>query len=173
MSAARIARWRRLTWAAAAGGVALCTASGAWLSHAMRPVEPALPDAPRVADVAEPAGPAPLAMAGFAKLLSPPPPPAPESTDPTKDEQRGYRYTLLGVVQQDGRFVAAIHDRGDDRVHFVREGDTLGSATIGHVEGRSVEITTDGTTRRLALASPRKGHAEPPKAPEPAKDGDA
>lgn len=137
----RVRAWRRRTIAAGAAGALACVGSAAWSVHSARAVAPRLPEtrlaAPPV-DAPSP-GPEPLEMRGFSKLLSAPPPPAPPTSD-DKTTAEGARFSLLGISEGPDGLVAAVHDRADDRVHFVREGDTLGKVTVTRVASREIEI---------------------------------
>jgi hypothetical protein len=170
MSERRIQLWRRRTIAVTLAGVAAFGASAAWAWRASSPVQPRLPEPPPVRTEQPPAAIEPLQLAGFAKLLSPPPPAVetPEDAARAAGEQR---FALLGIVSKDGALVAAVHDRKDDRVHFVKEGDTLGSATVVRVAARSVEIgdAGGGPARRYQLSSPKPPGTDKP---EPTARGD-
>lgn len=96
-------------------------------------------------------------MRGFAKLLSVPPPPVPVAEDP-RAVKEGTRFSLIGISDGPDGLVAAVHDREDDRVHFVREGDLLGKATVKRVGSREVELAGgagESTERTMRLRDPR------------------
>lgn len=168
MSVQRLRAWRRRTMLAGAIGIALCGASTAWSVRASREIEVSLPEVATQSAEPEPAGIEPLPLDSFAKRLTFPAPPAQPEPGSNPDEVRSAdsRLVLLGIVESpEGGLVAAIHDRSDDRVHFVREGDTLGRSRVKAVAPRSVELAEGDTARRLELKSPRPPGSAPGSAP--------
>lgn len=157
MSLRRLQAWRRRTALAGAIGIALCGASAAWSVRASREIEVALPEVATQSAEPEPAGLEPLPLDSFAKRLTFPAPPQPEPGAAPDDPRQGdARFALLGIVESpEGGLVAAIHDRADDKVHFVREGDTLGRSEVRKVAPRSVELAEGDTSRRLELKAPK------------------
>jgi hypothetical protein len=144
----------------------MCGFSAAWSVNASRAVAPNLPEAHATTpQIDQPASaPDPLDMHGFAKVLSVPPPVAAVEADP-KAVAEGSRFSLLGISDGPQGLVASIHDRSDDRVHFVREGDQLGKAIVKRVAPREVEIagtaapgtlgTSAGGNQRIQLREPK------------------
>ncbi len=165
MSADRAKAWRRRTVVAGTAGALVCVASAAWSVNASRAVQPMLPEPSAIAPHEDqPASsPEPLDMEGFAKLLSVPPPPVAVAVD-LKAVVEGARFSLLGISDGPDGLVAAVHDRSDDRVHFVREGDQLGKATVKRVAPREVEIAGAPEAygdQRIQLQKPKAPGATP------------
>lgn len=168
MSVQRLRAWRRRTMLAGAIGIALCGASAAWSVRAAHEIEVSLPEVATRTTEPEPPSIEPVPMESFARRLTFPAPPAQPEPGANPDEARSAdtRLVLLGIVESpEGGLVAAIHDRSDDRVHFVREGDTLGRSRVRAVAPRSVDLAEGDTARRLELKSPKPPGSGPGSTP--------
>lgn len=166
-----LARLQRATYATwIVGGVAFIAAL-VWASRAG--VTPQLPEVshpgPAVlrvdgageADGTDGPGPGGDPLPGFARRFSPAPPPpeiAPTTpSGPAPEPILAQRLQLLGIAREGDALVAALYDPEDDRVHLVRDGDTLADVEVRQVAERTVTLARGARTRTISLHTPGTG----------------
>lgn len=84
-------------------------------------------------------------------LWNPPPPPPPPPVPPAPERIESLRLELVGIVVTEGQTIAAIYDPTDDRIHLVRDGESIGTRSIVRVTSTFAEIQDGRRTHRLAL----------------------
>ncbi|MBM4114107.1 MAG: hypothetical protein FJ253_12185 [Phycisphaerae bacterium] len=84
------------------------------------------------------------------------------------------RVELLGIARDGDTLVAALYDPADDRVHLVRDGESIAGVDVKKVEANRVLLAKGDRVRTLSLNAPRPPIANSRSADKPAgSDGAA
>jgi len=159
MSALRIARIDRLTALTLGAGAIAVGLATLWAARPALDVQlPAVPSRP-TPEAAQASADAvvPSRLPGFANRLSPAPPEratASLKVEPI-ESPIAQRVELLGIARDGDTLVAALYDPADDRVHLVRDGESIAGVDVRRVEANRVLLAKGDRVRTLSLNAPR------------------
>lgn len=159
MTPPRVARINRLTALTLGAGAIAVAAAALW---AARPsLELDLPPVPSTAaptvDQPTTAEVPPSRLPGFMNRLSPAPPEVAKATLKAEpiESPIAQRVELLGIARDGDTLVAALYDPADDRVHLVRDGESIAGVDVRKVEAHRVLLAKGDRVRTLSLSAPR------------------
>lgn len=160
MTPPRVARINRLTALTLGAGAIAVAVAAVWAARPSLELDlPPVPsvaastaDQPTTAEV-----PAPSRLPGFTNRLSPAPPEVAQATLKAEpiESPIAQRVELLGIARDGDTLVAALYDPVDDRVHLVRDGESIAGVDVRKIEAHRVLLAKGDRVRTLSLSAPR------------------